>query len=191
MYLWRSATRTAAKDLGKITAKAEWEAAVQAAKKTASHELSSAASGATHEAVSAGSRALEAEARAAAKESADLAIQSARVGAAPARIDAYFRGATKLVLATGTVTLGGIGIWRMEQTARDAGDKAVQMGSDFAHAMHEDMDAAIQALAHVPQRLTDGLNVSGPIKTLIQTGTAAVMIGGAVFTVYGTYRLFR
>jgi len=173
---------------GKSAAKQEWHSLVTTAAKTESNELRSAArTAATTEARAA----LETEARAAVHESAEVALKSAQAGAAPARIDAYFRGASKVIGVTGGVGLGGLGVWRMEQTARDAGDKAFQMGRDVAESVHDDVDAAVQAVAHIPQRLTEGLNVSGPVKTLIQTGTVAVMIGGAVFTVYGTYRLFR
>ncbi len=141
-----------------------------------------------HSAVNQAGRAAE---KAAAKAAAAPEIAIVREANAANRIRANYMGVA--TVATPVLAAGGgmFAIWRTEQTMRDFGKKGAEFGQDMLGALHEDVEAALQAIKSVPQGLTDGLNISGPVKTLIQAGSTAVMVGGAIFTVYGTYRLFR
>ncbi len=151
-------------------------------------DVRAAATSAAHGAVNTESRAAE---KAAAKAAAAPEIAIVREANAANRIRA--RGVAVATVLTPVLAAGGgaYAIWRTEQTMRDLGKKASEFSEDMLKALHEDGEAALQAIKSVPQGLTDGLNVSGPVKTLIQAGSTAVMVGGAIFTVYGTYRLFR
>lgn len=155
-------------------------------------DVRAAATSAAHGAVNTESRSVaRAAEKAAAKAAAAPEIAIVREANAANRIRA--RGVMIATVATPVLAAGGgiYAIWRTEQTMRDLGKKGAEFAKDTLEALHEDGEAALQAIKSVPQGLTDGLNVSGPVKTLIQAGSTAVMVGGAIFTVYGTYRLFR
>ena len=150
--------------------------------------LETAARSAEHPSVNQASRAAEKNALEAASRPEIAIVREAN---AANRIRAKYMGVATVL--TPVLAAGGAGltIWRAEQTARDMGAKGAEMAKDVLGALHNDMDAALQAIGSIPQGLTDGLNISGPVKTLIQAGSTAVMVGGAIFTVYGTYRLFK
>jgi len=162
----------------------------------ASADLHAAATSGAHAAINTESRNVaRIAAKDAAHETADTmtkqAVGIAREANAPARINAYLSGGAKIIAAMGGVGMGTYGLIRFEQIGRELGNKASKASEDLLQAVHNDTEAALQALKSVPEGLTEGLNVSGPVKTLIQAGSTAVMVGGIIFTVYGTYRLFR
>lgn len=181
-----------ARYVGRKTGKIVIRPAIRLVEDVASADLHAAATSGAHAAINTESRDVaRAAEKAAAKAAAAPEIAIVREANAANRIRAYFTGVAAVTVAAGGVGGGIFSIHRMEQTTRDMGAKGAKMGEDLLKAMHEDMDAALQALKSVPQGLTEGLNVSGPVKTLIQAGSTAVMVGGVIFTVYGTYRLFR
>ena len=184
------------KYLFRKTAKPLIRDAAEVGADVAGADVRAAATSAAHGAINTESRdvariAAEDAARASTDTMTKQAVGIARESNAPARITAYLGGGAKILLALGSVGGSIYSIWRVEQVGRELGNKASKLGEDLLQAVHNDTEAAVQALKSVPEGLTEGLNVSGPIKTLIQTGSAAVMVGGVIFTVYGTYRLFR
>ena len=167
-----------------------------AVEEVASADVRAAATSGAHGAINTESRsAAQAAAQAATHETIEaMSKQStavAREANAANRIRANYLGVATVLTPVLAAGGAGVTIWRTEQTARDMGAKGAEMAKDMLKALHDDMEAALQAIGSIPQGLTDGLNISGPVRTLIQAGSTAVMVGGAIFTVYGTYRLFR
>jgi len=180
------------KYLFRKTAKPFIRDAAEVGADVAGADVRAAATSAAHAAVNTESRDVaRAAEKAAAKAAAAPEIAIVREANAANRIRAY--AVAVATVATPVLTAGGgaYAIWRTEQTTRDLGKKGAEFAQDALGALHEDVEAALQAIKSVPQGLTDGLNISGPVKTLIQAGSTAVMVGGTIFTVYGTYRLFR
>lgn len=79
------------------------------------------------------------------------------------------------------------------QRVADMTHRADKLLRDGTQAAQHEVEAALAAIAHGVGGLGRGLSqgLSGPAKTAVEAASAAVVVGGVIFTVYGTYRLFR